>query len=114
MQTKTIMVLDDATEMPVVALRNAGTLAATESPIFDRAGYRGFYVWMHPLHGSEMRSDPRSWGNRTRVAAHLILLRHWSKIKNGESLDVRAYPDELSEALRMFGGHERIDARASR
>jgi len=110
MQAKLIMVLDDATEMPVLAVRVTGRSASGAREIMGRAGYgdgQG-YVWMHPLSTSEMRSDPRAWGNRTRVAAHLVLDAHWSKFgHNGDVLDVRQYPAQLNEALRMFGGGER-------
>ena len=110
METKLLMIVDDATEMPAMASRRiANVWDAGPEEVMARAGFgHGIqqleYVWFAPLHGNTISSDPYTWGTRTRMAAHLELLDHWDQYKSGDRLDVRACPDAMRRSMSRFGG----------
>lgn len=107
METKLIMLYDNATEMPVMASR-ASEVAPSVERVLARAGFgkslsvQREYVILTSLSGNMLSTaDPYSWGDRTRRIAHKALIESWDKFANGSSLDVREYIDRYSALARV-------------
>ncbi len=110
MEAKLLVIEDDATAMPVMAIRVAARQRAgleETRAILASAGYgrtrdeQREYVWLAPLHSGRVETDPYQWTTRTHTAAHLVLQDHWRDFGDGGRLDVREYPEQLSRAIRV-------------
>ena len=93
-QTISLLVVDDGTEIPIIATRTLGIGA--DFDLFKRSGYgttqetqRG-YVIVSPLDRlKETSCDPSSWTDRTMYVAHRALIDDFNVFVNGQTLDVR-------------------------
>ena len=74
---KVLLVLDNGTEIPALAVRSA-----VDSPVWKRAGYsRSQYVLLVDLNTNFATTDPNRWPDaygRTMRVAHQMLLADWS------------------------------------
>lgn len=91
---KSLMIIDDATEMPVFAVRTSTAWPQSDGAqaVWKRAGYgvATTYVLLVDLQSDECHSDPYAWNaGRTMRLAHQELLARWDDYVDGDRLDVR-------------------------
>ncbi len=91
MQLKFFEVRDNATCMPVLAIK-----MEAHDEVSKRFLLRGVYpedgsaIILMFLSDQSASVDPHSWGGRTRPVAHQHIYTNFDKLKDGSVVDVRA------------------------
>lgn len=111
MTTMLLEVRDVATTIPVLAMR-LGSLDEKAKRLLRRAGFgrsdeehAGYvFVWNMTSGGvprvTQATTDPFSWSGRTMQEAHRYIRENFSKLKDGDVIDVEFILGETSEPKR--------------
>lgn len=114
MEAKLILLRDDGTAMPMLALRASGGPSA----LLAQAGFgaTGEHQQSHVLlcdlnNLSQLTYDEFDWQSRSTFALHRILQRHWDDFEDGDEIDVRDWFEEVLPGTKFEGvllsGHAR-------
>ena len=101
MITKTIEVRDQATFIPMLAIKLCPG-NSQDRYLLSRAGYgksaeqQGSYILLAGLHDTRASYDPYNWGDKTRQTAHIWLTKHFDEIESGVVVDVQFIVGETS------------------
>lgn len=101
-ETKLLEIRDHGTFVPALAIRVEHVALPGDRPnwIIARGGFfRGEGVYLMRLSDARAQCDPYEWGrnDRTHKAVHLYLIDNWSKVKDGDLIDVRVLTGEQQE-----------------
>ncbi len=101
MLIKFLEVRDEATCIPVIAIRMASADYIGDRFLW-RCGYPrdGSNIVMMRLDDQRASSDPHSWGDRTHQIAHNYIYDNFGNLQDGNVIDVRAILGETSEPVK--------------
>lgn len=102
MQAKVFEIIDSGCSYSVLAVLNSGDTPLEQS-ILNKVGLTDkspYKLQLTDLHSGETQRDKFKWNTygRTFREAHSFIAKHWSKLSNGDAIDVRVIVGELAPA----------------